>query len=104
ARWHCGFWSDFHGWLYIISSLAIWGAYFAIPYVLLVFIRKRKEELPFAKIFWLFILFILACGTSHFVDATMFWFPAYRFSAFVLFLTALVSWFTVFGLIKVLPQ
>jgi len=20
ARWHCGYWSDFHGWLYIISE------------------------------------------------------------------------------------
>lgn len=31
ARWHCGKWSDFHGWLYVTSDLLIWGAYFAIP-------------------------------------------------------------------------
>lgn len=23
ARWRCGIWSDFHGWLYIISDIAI---------------------------------------------------------------------------------
>jgi hypothetical protein len=30
-RWHCGNWTGFHGWLYIISDLLIWSAYFAIP-------------------------------------------------------------------------
>ncbi|UPT68577.1 MAG: hypothetical protein M0D57_08105 [Sphingobacteriales bacterium JAD_PAG50586_3] len=32
-RWHCGKWTDFHGWLYIISDLLIWAAYFAIPWL-----------------------------------------------------------------------
>ena len=26
-RWVCGKWSDFHGWLYIGSDIAIWLAY-----------------------------------------------------------------------------
>ena len=32
ARWHCGTWTGFHGWLYIISDLLIWSAYFTIAY------------------------------------------------------------------------
>ena len=103
-RWQCGQWTEFHGWLYILSNLAIWAAYFAIPLTLLYFIYKRKEDLPFVKIFWLFILFILACGTTHLIDAMLFYYPAYRLSGLILFITAVVSWTTIWGLIKIMPQ
>jgi len=102
ARWHCGEWTGFHGWLYIISDLAIWGAYFAIPSILAAFVL-RKKDVPFPRIFWLFGLFILACGTTHLVDALAFWWPAYRFNALVRFLTAVVSWGTVAALIPIVP-
>jgi two-component system, chemotaxis family, sensor kinase Cph1 len=104
ARWHCGNWSGFHGWLYIISSLLIAAAYFSIPVLLFLLIRKTKNKLPFLGIFWLFILFILACGLTHVMDATMFWFPVYRVSAIVLLATAIVSWAAVIALYKVLPK
>ena len=104
ARWSCGRWTGFHGWMYILSDIAIWSAYFAISIIIIVFILKRKQELPFIKIFWLFILFILACGTTHLIDAIMFWYPAYRLSSFLLLGTAVIYWTTVFFLIKTLPQ
>lgn len=103
ARWHCGTWTDFHGWLYILSDIGIWAAYFAIPFLLLKLIRKRKD-IPFHKVFLLFIAFILLCGLTHLLDAVIFWWPAYRLSAFIRFLTAIVSVFTVFALYKVLPM
>ena len=40
ARWNCGVWSDFHGWLYIGSDIAIWAAYFLIPFVFLLGLKK----------------------------------------------------------------
>jgi signal transduction histidine kinase len=103
ARWSCGIWSPFHGWLYIISSFLIASAYFAIPLLLYKFL-KRRSDLPFIRIFWLFILFILACGTTHLIDGIIFWEPMYRLSAFVLFFTAIVSWFAVYGLVKIMPK
>lgn len=102
ARWHCGDWTGVHGWLYIISDLAIWGAYFAIPLILAAFVL-RKKDVPFPRIFWLFGMFILACGTTHLVDALAFWWPAYRFNTLVRFLTAVVSWGTVAALIPIVP-
>ncbi|MGC3969474.1 MAG: ATP-binding protein [Pirellulales bacterium] len=54
--------------------------------------------------FVLFGAFILACGTTHLIDATIFWWPAYRFSGLVKFITALVSWATVFALIPNVPR
>ena len=103
ARWFCGRWTNFHGWLYILSSITIWAAYFAIPLSFFYLISKRKDEMPFVKILWLFILFILSCGLTHFIDALIFWYPVYRLSAFVLFITAIISWFAVISLYKVLP-
>jgi PAS domain S-box-containing protein len=103
ARWHCGRWSEFHGWLYIISDVAIWAAYFTIPLLLLRFVKKRKD-LPFPRIFWLFGAFILACGLTHLIDAIIFWFPIYRVSAFVRLLTAIISWATIIALYRIVPQ
>ncbi|MEQ8535305.1 MAG: HAMP domain-containing sensor histidine kinase, partial [Imperialibacter sp.] len=103
-RWVCGEWTSLHGWFYIFSDISIGLAYFTIPFILFYFIRKRRNNLPFVQIFWLFILFILACGTTHFVDATLFWFPAYHLSAAVLFITGIISWVAVIGLVKVLPE
>lgn len=102
ARWHCGTWSDFHGWFYIVSDLLIWASYFAIP-LLLAKLLKKRTDIPFPKVIWLFVAFIILCGTTHLIDAGIFWWPVYRFSALIRFFTAVVSIFTVFVLYKVLP-
>lgn len=103
ARWHCGYWSDFHGWLYIISDLIVWLAYFAIPVIILNYFSKKRTGLNFQKIYLLFAVFILLCGSTHFLDALMFWWPAYRLNAVVRFATGVASIATVIALIKVLP-
>jgi chemotaxis family two-component system sensor kinase Cph1 len=102
-RWMCGRWTDFHGWLYIFSDLAIWMAYFAIPIILIKFVTD-KRDVPLPRIFWYFGAFILLCGLTHLVDASMFWWPAYRLNALVRLATACISWITVASLIKILPQ
>jgi len=99
ARWYCGTWSDFHGWLYIISDLTIWLAYMAIPLVLIRFIMIKKG-VPLAGVFWLFGAFIMLCGLTHLLDAMMFWYPAYRIAALVRFMTGVVSILTVIALIR----
>ncbi|RRB04639.1 sensor histidine kinase [Larkinella rosea] len=98
-RWYCGQWTDFHGWLYIISDLTIWLAYMAIPLILIRFIFIKKG-VPLAGVFWLFGAFILFCGLTHLIDAAMFWIPAYRINALIRFLTAVVSVATVVALIR----
>jgi PAS domain S-box-containing protein len=103
ARWVCGQWTDFHGWLYVSSDLAIWAAYTCIPFILLLFIRRRQDN-PFSPIFLLFAAFIFACGTTHLLDAVMFWWPAYRLTGLVELITALVSWGAVIALVKVMPM
>ncbi|HRO42442.1 MAG TPA: ATP-binding protein [Flavipsychrobacter sp.] len=103
-RWHCGTgWDEFTGWLYILSDLMVWGAYFAIPIVIIRYITSR-HDVRFTRIYFLFASFILACGTTHLIDAILFWHPVYRLSALVRFITAIVSWTTVFFLFKLLPR
>ncbi|MBC7488424.1 MAG: HAMP domain-containing histidine kinase [Cytophagaceae bacterium] len=102
ARWYCGTWTDFHGWLYIISSLVICLACFLIPINLFYVLIKRKKDLPF-PFFTLSSLFILSFGITHFFDAIVFWHPLYRLHALFLFVTAGISSITVIYMYKVLP-
>ena len=102
-RWVCGKWSDFHGWLYIGSDVTIWLAYFIIHVVIIWFVQKRPN-VPFLPVFWLFAAFIIFCGATHILDAIIFWWPAYRLSALIKFLTAIISFATVFALIRDLPK
>jgi signal transduction histidine kinase/ActR/RegA family two-component response regulator len=102
-RWMCGNWTAFHGWLHIVSDLATWGAYTAIPVALVYFVRKR-QDVPFHRIFLLFGLFIVACGTTHLLEAIIFWVPIYRISGVVKLVTAVVSWGTFVALVQILPE
>ena len=102
ARWNCGTWTEFHGWLYICSDLAIGAAFFIIPIFLIQFI-KRKPTIPLPIVFWLFGAFIIFCGLTHLMDAITFWWPGYRVSAMLLFITAVVSWITILAIYKYFP-
>lgn len=102
ARWDCGVWTPGHGWLHILSDLGVWSAYLAIPCVLGYFIVRRKD-LPFRMVFLLFGAFILACGSTHLMEAIIFWWPAYRLAGLIKLFTAVVSWATVFALVPVVP-
>lgn len=103
ARWNCGKWDDFTGWFFIVSDLLIWSAYFAIPLIIIRYIT-RKQNARFNRIYLLFASFILACGTTHLLDAVMFWHPAYRFNGLIRFFTGLISWVTAFNLMSLLPE
>src|SRR5271170_6272576 len=102
-RWRCGSWRAAEGWLHILSDLGVWSAYLAIPCVL-VYFALRRRDLPFKFIFLLFGAFILACGATHLMEAVIFWWPAYRLAGILKLVTALVSWGTVFALIRIAPK
>jgi signal transduction histidine kinase len=102
ARWNCGNWTDFHGWLYIIADLGIWAAYFAIP-VLLIRILVKRKDVPFNRMIFLFLAFVTLCGLTHLMDALIFWWPAYRLSALLRLATAIVSILAAYALSRVFP-
>jgi chemotaxis family two-component system sensor kinase Cph1 len=104
ARWHCGVWTNLHGWLYIGSDLLIWLAYFTMPIIIFSYVSKRKQVIKYSGIYLLFAAFILLCGTTHFLDAVMFWVPMYRLNTLIRILTAIVSLLTVYYLFKIIPE
>jgi light-regulated signal transduction histidine kinase (bacteriophytochrome) len=83
--------------------LLVWGAYLAIPAVLLFYARKRPN-VPFKHLFALFGTFILACGTTHFMGWLVTYNPIYRLDGVIKLFTGLVSWATVIALFYVTPR
>lgn len=102
ARWSCGDWTAGHGWLHILSDIAIFGAYAAIPLTIAWFVRRRPD-VPFTRLFWLFAAFIFSCGSTHLIEAVIFWNPVYRVSGLLKLTTAVVSWATVYALVRTMP-
>lgn len=99
----CGNWTPGLIRLHNVSDFLIWTAYLAIPIVLIKFAYSKRRELPFRQLFWLFGIFILACGTTHLMDIVMFYNPLYRLSGLIKLVTAAASWGTVMALFHVVP-
>jgi PAS domain S-box-containing protein len=90
-------------WLHVVSDLLIGLAYFSIPVALAMLLRRRRD-LAFSSMFWLFAAFILACGTTHFLSIAAIWTPIYRLDGLVKLATGLVSLFTAGALWRSLPR
>jgi len=86
----------------IVGDLLIWVALMAIPFIIIRFIARRRE-VRFARLYYFFATFILACGATYFLDALTYWIPVYRLSALARAITAIISWITVFYLVRQLP-
>lgn len=89
--------------LHVVSDVAIAVAYFSIPIALVVFLRKRRD-IAFRWVFWLFAAFILACGATHVFGAVAFWAPMYRADGVVKALTAGISLLTAALLWPLIPK
>jgi len=101
-RWQCGDWSSELGWLHIVSDCLIFIAYACIPLSLMFFVVRRRD-IALKGIVWLFVAFILSCGLTHLLDASMFYYPAYRLLGVMKAITAAVSLATVVALFRVMP-
>ncbi|MFN6558436.1 MAG: PAS domain S-box protein [Nostoc sp. ChiSLP01] len=100
---HCYLWKTGLVWLHIISDATIALAYYSIPVLLIYFISKRKD-VPFNGVFLLFGAFILACGTGHLMEIWTLWHPDYWIAGALKALTAIISIYTAFALIYLIPQ
>ena len=99
----CFLWRPDVLWLHVLSDGVIALAYFCIPGVLIYFIRRRTD-MPFPAVFWLFGAFILLCGTTHVLSIWVLWHPDYYVEGFIKALTAIASIGTFFSLIPLVPQ
>ena len=102
-RWHCGSWTDLHGWIHIVSDAAICLAYAFIS-ILLLILLIRRERIPFPHILGLFVAFIACCALTHLNEAVIFWQPVYRWAGLMKLVTALVSVLTACAMVFVIPE
>jgi len=100
---HCYLWRTDLVLLHSISDALISLAYFSIPSLLIYFVRQR-QDVPFRPIFILFSAFIICCGLTHVFEIWTLWMPAYWISGGMKVITAVVSLYTAFRLIPILPE
>ena len=98
----CYRWSPGVVWLHATSDLLIALAYYFIPFSLIHIVRSRRD-LVYPWMFWLFGLFILACGTTHLMSIWVIWHPVYRLDGAVKLVTALASVPTAILLMRLAP-
>ncbi len=106
-RWQCGVaWSEeqWLGWMHIVSDIATFAAYYAVP-VVVIYCVARRHDVSMPKIFYVFLgMIFFSCGTVHLIEAGIFWWPVYRLSAVTKFITASVSCVGVVVLTRILPR
>lgn len=87
----------------VLTNALIALAYFAIPLLLLYFIRRRPD-VPNPLLFTLFSIFIFACGTHHVMTIVTIWRPMYWTATFVDAVTALASIGTAAVMAPLMPR
>lgn len=90
-------------WLHLISNSLITLAYYVIP-ILLVYLIRQRQDLPFKGLLILFGAFIITSGTTHLMELWTFWDPAYWLSGSIKAITAIVSVYTAIKLYSILPR
>lgn len=99
---YCFLWQPELVWTHAVSDLLIAAAYFSIPLALISFVRKRRD-VQFGWMIWLFAVFILACGTTHVLMAWNLWHGDYGVEAVAKAITAIASVPTAILLWRLIP-
>jgi signal transduction histidine kinase/ActR/RegA family two-component response regulator len=100
---YCLLWQPELIWTHVIGDALIAAAYFSIPIAIVRFVTGRKD-IEFSWIFWLFALFIVACGTTHLMAIWTLWNPDYGWEALIKVLTAIASVGTAIVLWPLIPK
>ena len=100
---HCYLWDPNLLLLHSLSDSLIGAAYFGIAFVLVIFMRRRKD-LPFPWLFAFFSAVFATCGMTHLLEVYNIYVPAYWLSGGIKAVTALISVVAVIWLLKLVPE
>lgn len=101
---HCYLWKPGLVWLHVTSDALIGLSYVAISATLAYLVQKTRQEIPFHWMFLAFGSFIIACGSTHFVEVWTLWHPTYWFSGTLKIITAIASVTTAIILPTLIPK
>ena len=77
---YCISWSSRLISTFVVSDILSFLSYTSMP-VALIYYARHRQDFPYKWLFWLFSAFIIACGTTHLMDAIVMWYPLYTLSA-----------------------
>jgi PAS domain S-box-containing protein len=100
---YCYLWKPEIVWLHAASDGAITLSYLFIPLALVYFVRKRRD-LPFHWVFFMFGVFILGCGATHAMEIWTLWHGTYRLAGVIKAITAVASIATAAALVPMIPR
>ncbi|HEX9870455.1 MAG TPA: PAS domain S-box protein [Candidatus Tectomicrobia bacterium] len=100
---HCYLWIPELVWLHVVADSLIALAYYVLP-LLLVYVVRKRRDLPFTWMFLLFGAFIVACGSTHVMGVWNLWVPTYWLSGGIKAATAIISLATAVLLIPLVPR
>ena len=100
---YCYLWNPGIVWLHAVSDGLITLAYYFIPAVLIVLVRKRRD-LPFHWAFLMFGVFIFGCGTTHLMEIWTLWHGTYRLAGVIKGITAAASVLMAVLLVNLVPR
>ena len=100
---HCYLWQPDLVGLHAVSDVGIAIAYYSIVIALIYLVRKR-DDVPFSKPFLLFSAFMVACGTTHLMAVWTLGQPVYWLAGALKLITATLSISTAVTLISLLPK
>lgn len=100
---YCLQWQPELIWTHVVSDTLIGVSYFSIPFALAYFMAKRRD-VQFGWVVWMFAVFIMACGLTHFFAIWTLWNPDYGIEAIIKAITALASVVTAIALWPLLPR
>ncbi len=89
--------------MHAVSDVIIGLAYFSIPLAIAAFVRRRPD-IKYGWVAYLFVAFILACGATHFLAILTLWVPAYGIEGIIKAVTAVLSIATAVILWPLIPK
>jgi len=99
----CYLWMPELLWASVVADAVLGIAYYAISAALLYLVRKG-HGLQFNWIYAMFSLFLLACGTAHFISVWTIWHPSYWFDVSARSVAAMASMATAVMLWPLIPK
>lgn len=100
---YCYSWDPGLLWIHVMSDAIIAGSYFAIPFYLWTF-AKRRKDLGFKSLFVMFGIFILGCGMTHVMGIWTIWHADFWADGVIKAGTAAVSLATALALWPLMPK
>src|SRR3984957_17835404 len=100
----CLEWKPVLMWLNGLSAALAAGAFFTAAFVLTLFLWRRRRDVMFRSVFWVFATFMTACGVTRLLSILTLWVPAYDIEGVAKGFLALISLAVTAGVLLMLPR